>query len=64
MTKRNKIICLIFVILLFIAGFCAFMANYSEQKIQKQYNQIQSDLQRLPELLNEYDKYKKMGVNE
>ena len=64
MTKRNKIICLIFVILLFIVGFCAFMVNYSEQKIQKQYNQIQSDLQRLPELLNEYDKYKKMGVNE
>ena len=62
MSKRNKIICLIIVILFVVTGFFVYMINYSEQKIQKQYDQIIKEshetTQHLPELLKEYNKYK------
>ena len=62
MSKRNKIICLIIVILFVVTGFFVYMINYSEQKIQKQYDQIIKEshetTQHLQELLKEYNKYK------
>ena len=67
MTKRNKILCFIFIILILITGFCVFMVNYTEYKFQKKHEQIindaQKDTQRLLKLLNEYGKYQRVNNN-
>ena len=61
MSKQNKIICLIVVIVLLVTSFCVFMVNYTEYKFKKKSEQIIKEAQKLPVLLKEYDNYKKMG---